>query len=565
VPRAAIAFSPRAVIASSHKAPIPRHLRLSERNLAEHVVPAQGFDTTLARPNGKRGYFPRKAQAWLDTLQIRMWAVESEMAEQAHDQAGSAVLPLELLEDWKKLQTLHAIIELVWNTPDSHQSLLGIEIAEGKLHLNFRRHLPDWLAGLPVMALDASAHRFLSEAVFALSDPDHRDFMHDPYLSFAQIRAQAEHQYLVKVSGAPTGKRALSDSVAGRDDRLRRDSSVEEVLRVARALAGRVGAGGLATYKATAAYAASHGLLGTLKPGTHGKLRGRNDWKEDELFINTGRLLPASAAIEIETKAFFALAPQAVNFSLGLEFGRVERGLRLAAGGGAVPVAATAHPDAYVQVMLEQHAIGSVEQAIGRARGARRSAENPVVVFDFSDVIPDISYDAVIEWSDLAPLLDEGAAMLHRTGVLPLKGAELMKVDPAAFVTAGCAKLYARDVAPKTAKALLEGSLYSGFADFGALSPATPAKALLNRIVAPPQAILATLTLKTANRHMRETQVILDERRAGEGAETYARSMGQKLVSWRSAEADKPRASGKPARTPRRRPAAPSVPEQRCA
>jgi hypothetical protein len=40
------------------------------------------------------------------------------------------------------------------------------------------------------------------------------------------------------------------------------------------------------------------------------------------------------------------------------------------------------------------------------------------VVFDFSDVIPDINYDAVIEWGDLTPLLDEGAAILHGVGVL---------------------------------------------------------------------------------------------------------------------------------------------------
>jgi hypothetical protein len=111
-----------------------------------------------------------------------MWAVESQIAKQAHAQAGSAVLPADLLENWKKLQTLHAIVELVWNTPDSHQTLLGIEIADGTLHLNFRRHMPDWLAGLPVLALDASAQRDLSETVFALSDPDHRDFMHDPAL-----------------------------------------------------------------------------------------------------------------------------------------------------------------------------------------------------------------------------------------------------------------------------------------------------------------------------------------------------------------------------------------------
>jgi hypothetical protein len=109
----------------------------------------------------------------------------------------------------------------------------------------------------------------------------------------------------------------------------------------------------------------------------------------------------------------------------------------------------------------------------------------------------------------------------------------MRKVDPAAFATAEAAEQYARASAPRTRLALMEASYKSALRVFGAHPIArkkTPAGALFERLISPPEPFLATLTLKTANRHTRETQVIPDARRAPEGATAQARLQGRQMT-----------------------------------
>ena len=68
-------------------------------------------------------------------------------------------------------------------------------------------------------------------------------------------------------------------------------------------------------------------------------------------------------------------------------------------------------------------------QALGRARGARRTAKNPVLVISVNNVIADVTYDAVVIWDVFAGLCERDAA-LHAHGVVPDKPEDLRAVIP---------------------------------------------------------------------------------------------------------------------------------------
>ena len=76
----------------------------------------------------------------------------------------------------------------------------------------------------------------------------------------------------------------------------------------------------------------------------------------------------------------------------------------------------------------------------------------------------------------------------------------MRRADPAAFATAEAAEQYGRASAPKSRIALIEASYKSALRVFGAdpIGRAkTPAEALFERLISPPEPFLATLKLKT--------------------------------------------------------------------
>ena len=346
--------------------------------------------------------------------------------------------------------------------------------------ISYRALLPDF--GCPVLALDATHNDLHTECVFAErrpiqlgSDAYRLGEPVAPYFApkYRRIRVQKPHEHIVIVPNTPAAKGAIGTEALkpsqfqrvpakvkasgaavvrrpdGKSDvyppRQRRDSHFEQVTRALRWFtegashdaSKQVYQAGVFAHKEAREYWAAHGMLGdNVRLGHHGIGTALNDWKDVERFAVVGVTRLDDDKFVEEAESYFALAPWPERPRMTKR--ATEAGIRLRDGTG-YPVQRWGWDDERVDALYRQIGEAQLEQELGRTRSVWRTADNPVTVLVMANAIIDRTFDAVLDWGQLASLTPFDVAA--SAGVVPTKAHELDKLLPGLFASPHAAKL----------------------------------------------------------------------------------------------------------------------------
>ncbi|MFU0505853.1 hypothetical protein [Pseudaminobacter sp. NGMCC 1.201702] len=241
----------------------------------------------------------------------------------------------------------------------------------------------------PVLALDATGDRSL--LTLAL-----------PYFSrVVQVAADAPHAHVIQAIDTKNGKRALVGN--GTDDDRREGESAarrRRVVEVAEALAvGRET--GLISYKGVEESPEVRNAPEHIIPGHYGLLRGQNKWKGVDVLLVAGRMMPRGADVEDIAGGLFFDQPEAIVQGGFIGDGE---GSYLMRSGEHVPARVEMHSSPVAEKIRRQITEAELVQAVGRARGVQRTAEEPVLVAVLTSTpVPGLLVDEIVEFDDLVP------------------------------------------------------------------------------------------------------------------------------------------------------------------
>jgi hypothetical protein len=158
----------------------------------------------------------------------------------------------------------------------------------------------------------------------------------------------------------------------------------------------------------------------------YNNLRGLDTYKDVRLEIVIGGTAPGPRIMENMAGVLSGARPDPVVPQTDFWYPRIERGIGLVNGLG-IKVKGDQHPDPFVELVRWQVHEAEQLQAIGRARGLRRTKTNPVVIdLVFDNCLP-ILGDAVMDWGTVKPsLLIETAV----EGVMLTSSHDMVKLWP---------------------------------------------------------------------------------------------------------------------------------------
>lgn len=140
---------------------------------------------------------------------------------------------------------------------------------------------------------------------------------------------------------------------------------------------------------------------------------GKDRWGDVRTLIVLGRPLPPPRAMEQRAATLTGQGVEALQLIEGQRrsgWYRRERHFRLQRRGKdivKVPCEVDAHPDAMVEQLVWQKCVGQLMQAIGRGRGTRRTAANPLDVVVMTNTVLPIPIDDFLLAEDIEPSLDD--------------------------------------------------------------------------------------------------------------------------------------------------------------
>ena len=375
------------------------------------------------------------------TLRDLHQACEYEAAETVR--RGPMTVSKSLVAAWSLLQKLVDILNVIERGADVRDWLFlhGLRVKESTIELDWMHGLRKEFFRVPLLALDGTMSLKRAETCFTYWQGFNAQLVEPYWMQFTRIRsAHGAHATYLKVLDAPSSKSNIStvrDHVEYADDneavvsttRARRDAHPEALIRALWPITRRSGSAGLLSHKLFTDYIGDR-LPNTLL-GHFGAQRGRNDWKNVDLLSVVGQHRPPIDVLERQAEAWSTLDAERRPIAFTGRYQNEARGLRVTDGLGGVRVLTISHADAFVRMVLEQYEAEHL-QALWRARGIWRTADNPVLILDLSSECPDVTYDAVIQWSALAAV-NEFGAVLHGAGVLPEKPADTAKLAPGLF------------------------------------------------------------------------------------------------------------------------------------
>ncbi len=297
----------------------------------------------------------------------------------------------------------------------------GVPVRRDRLALS-------WLAtplvptSTPVLMLDGTGDVRLVRQVFSGRPIEHA---HLPVERDAFV-TQVQNKSFSKQSLTGTGMDGspVSDSSIAEAATLRRD-----ILRLASE------ADGPTLVVSTKAVASMFGeaLPPGVSVGHFGALRGRNDWQDCRTVIGVGREQPPPAVIEPIARAFAATDTD--PFLTVDQYVLQSRPRRLYDGTQVwAPVAV--HPDVWGLAVLQQVREANTLQAIDRVRAIFQHRK--IVVL--SSLVLDITIDRLIDWRQLKAGGTPLEHVMTRFGLLPLAGADLVRLAPDLFRTPEAAR-----------------------------------------------------------------------------------------------------------------------------
>ena len=241
----------------------------------------------------------------------------------------------------------------------------------------------------PALVLDATGERRLLELAF-------------PHLSdVIVIAADAPHAYVLQAIDRKNGKQALvtakTDSETTKQEKAARRRRIVEVTEGA----ARGRQVGLLTYKGVEESAEVADAPVHLIPGHYGMLRGQNKWKDAEVVVVAGRMMPEASDVENIAGALFFDRPDAV-----VPGGFIGNGLGTyhMRNGDRIDARVEMHSSPVVERVRKQITEAELVQAVGRARAVQRTADNPVlIVILTSTPVPGLLVNELVEFDGLVP------------------------------------------------------------------------------------------------------------------------------------------------------------------
>jgi putative DNA primase/helicase len=160
---------------------------------------------------------------------------------------------------------------------------------------------------------------------------------------------------------------------------------------------------------------------------------GLNSWQDVELLIVIGRTEPSPRTVEGIARAYFGREVIEVepNEYRRLWYPRGPVGIRMR-DGSTTTVIANQHPDWRVETIRWLICEAELTQALGRGRGVRRTAANPLRIEILCSIPLAIEVDEVATWDDLQPSL---VRVMWARGVVPLSYRDMAAVHDDLFVS----------------------------------------------------------------------------------------------------------------------------------
>ncbi|WP_461623411.1 hypothetical protein [Bradyrhizobium sp. 25ACV] len=370
--------------------------------------------------------------------------VDVDLTPQSSEETAKArVKEFRFLGQIGKRAAMWRAVEEVLSGPDDATGRLRIVMKNTKdgavlcLRINGRREIHERIGALPVIVLDATLHLEILKYFF-------------PRIEVAlDLKVMAPHEHITHVIGLPVGKSSLSKLEPGKRstaEEKRVGNKRERLLKTVRKLAA-----GRRTLLITNKELEEQfdRAVPHMETAHFNAVEGIDRWRDVECLITIGRPLPAPDAIEHMAAALTGKPISLRSLPPKRPGGRPqsmieqERAVRLK-NGTEVMLTARVFEQPEVELIRQAVTEAAIVQAVGRARGVNRSAENPVEIWMIlSDTVVPLALDAVAEFADLEPnKIDD---MIER-GVVPAFSADAAKLYPDLWPTSQAArKAYSRD------------------------------------------------------------------------------------------------------------------------
>jgi hypothetical protein len=175
------------------------------------------------------------------------------------------------------------------------------------------------------------------------------------------------------------------------------------------------------------------GLPDGIKVEHFNNISGLDRYKNVSSLILIGRTIPSPTVVEAYAGALTGAEPIKAA-ETGNWYGRVTRGIRLAAGGG-IGVESDEHPDPVGEAVLWQICEAELMQALGRARGVNRTAETPLDVDILADVVLPVTINEIVPWTEPSAAVEMGVE-----GIALTNAKDMAKAWPRVWPNADAAK-----------------------------------------------------------------------------------------------------------------------------
>jgi putative DNA primase/helicase len=299
------------------------------------------------------------------------------------------------------------------------------------LKLNGRRDIHERIAEVPVIALDATLNIDIVKQFF-------------PCIKLTlDLEVQAPHERVTQVVGLPVGKASLSQLEPGKrrpQEEQRVANKRERLLTVVRRLAAGRRCVVITNKELTPLF---DGAGQNIEVAHFNAIEGIDRWRNVDVLITIGRPLPSHRPIEDMGAALTGKPVSLPEHPPSRKGGRPQkmivqnRAIRLKSGAeAALSCRVFELPEA--ELIRQAVTEAAIVQAIGRARGVNRTAENPVEVFMIlHDTTVPIAVDAMVQFEDLEPTKID--IMIER-GLVPAWSADAVKLYLDLWPTAQAAR-----------------------------------------------------------------------------------------------------------------------------
>ena len=286
-----------------------------------------------------------------------------------------------------------------------------------------------WLAGIPVMHLDATMRPELVAPYL-------------PELSIAEpLQATTPHVRVRQVLGSPTSAKALTPGDA--PDREHRTSRRHRrnLVTYLRARAKQLRQGEGKDLLVIGQKAAIDALRSETPPARVDSvhfhaLSGIDRWGSIAGMVVLGRTLPAPVTVETLAIALTGRAPRSEASASDWWYGSAQRRIRLA-GRRSHAVQGEVHDDPVAEAIRWSICEGELIQAIGRGRGVNRSAADPLQIDLLTDIVLPVTVNELLDWQDLMPTRRD---IMASRGVVLDNAADMVRCFPDLWESADAAR-----------------------------------------------------------------------------------------------------------------------------